>query len=195
VTHPAESLTAAAVAIHDVDCPDRTCSGPVLGHCYKLAEAALNAATPLIAAAADERAEAEAAFVARQCRRMAGDRPPRCRAIWLPPRAHVRGTAAGRACGLGAVPRDPRRPLVTSPAPSPGTPPQPMTADRFRAMLTQRLRAALARDGKVTPADLDLICGDAAQYAAHVAEQTCRPWPWPPKPAYGQRGYAKDEAS
>ena len=76
--------------------------------------------------------------------------------------------------------------------PSPGQPTDPMTAGRFRAVLAQRLRDASKR-GKVTAADLDLICGDAEQYAAHVAEETCRPWPWPPKPAYGQRGYAKDE--
>jgi hypothetical protein len=48
---PDEVLTAAAVAIHDVDCPDTHCSGSALGHCYRLAEAALNAATPLITAA------------------------------------------------------------------------------------------------------------------------------------------------
>ena len=45
---PPDARTAAAVAIHDADCPDRTCSGSALGHCYKLADAALAAAGPLI---------------------------------------------------------------------------------------------------------------------------------------------------
>ena len=60
------ALTAAAVAIHDADCPDRTCSGSALGHCYKLARAALGAAAPVIKAqallelAADLRATARA---------------------------------------------------------------------------------------------------------------------------------------
>jgi hypothetical protein len=52
---PREILTAAAVAIHDTGCPDRTCSDAPLGHCYKLARAALEAAAPLIAAAERER--------------------------------------------------------------------------------------------------------------------------------------------
>jgi hypothetical protein len=42
------TLTAAAVAIHDADCPDTTCSGSALGHCYRLARAALAAAEPVI---------------------------------------------------------------------------------------------------------------------------------------------------
>ncbi len=49
---PPGAITAAAVAIHDADCPDRTCSGSALGHCYRLAQSALEAAAPLIAAAA-----------------------------------------------------------------------------------------------------------------------------------------------
>ena len=52
---PEEWLTAAAVAIHDADCPDRTCSGSALGQSYKLARAALEAAVPFIAAAERER--------------------------------------------------------------------------------------------------------------------------------------------
>lgn len=39
-----EAITLAAVAIHDVDCPDTSCSGVALGHCYRLARAALEAA-------------------------------------------------------------------------------------------------------------------------------------------------------
>jgi hypothetical protein len=49
VTIPEEAVTAAAVAIHDADCPDTDCSGSALGHSYRLARAALNAAAPLIA--------------------------------------------------------------------------------------------------------------------------------------------------
>jgi len=52
MTVPPEAITAAAVAIHDADCPDRTCSGSALGHCYKLASVALEAAVPLIVAEA-----------------------------------------------------------------------------------------------------------------------------------------------
>lgn len=47
-----ETLTAAAVAIHDADCPDTHCSGAALGHAYRLAEAALAAAAPAIQAQA-----------------------------------------------------------------------------------------------------------------------------------------------
>ena len=39
-----EALTLAAIAIHDADCRDRNCSGAALGHCYKLARGALEAA-------------------------------------------------------------------------------------------------------------------------------------------------------
>jgi hypothetical protein len=52
---PEAALTAAAVAIHDADCPDTHCSGPALGHCYRLAEAALGAAGPHLLAAERER--------------------------------------------------------------------------------------------------------------------------------------------
>jgi hypothetical protein len=48
---PPEALTLAAVAIHDAECPDRTCSGPALGHCYRLARVALEAASPVLIAA------------------------------------------------------------------------------------------------------------------------------------------------
>ena len=51
---PPQAITAAAVAIHDVDCRDDRCSGSALGHCYKLARAALGAAAPLLAAAERE---------------------------------------------------------------------------------------------------------------------------------------------
>lgn len=55
----AAALTAAAVAIHDADCPDTHCSGAALGHCYKLARAALEGAAPHLReqAAAAERAK------------------------------------------------------------------------------------------------------------------------------------------
>jgi hypothetical protein len=39
-----EALTAAAIAIHDASCPDQTCGGAALGHCYRLAGVALEAA-------------------------------------------------------------------------------------------------------------------------------------------------------
>lgn len=45
---PAEAVTLAAVAIHDVDCPDTHCGGSALGHCYRLAEAALTAAAGVL---------------------------------------------------------------------------------------------------------------------------------------------------
>jgi hypothetical protein len=48
---PEDARTAAAVAIHDVDCPDRHCSGSALGHAYRLADAALGKAAPLLLAA------------------------------------------------------------------------------------------------------------------------------------------------
>lgn len=56
-----------------------------------------------------------------------------------------------------------------------------MTRGEFRASLQRRLKTAMDRDGRVTAADLDLITGDADDYAAHVAEETARPWPWPPR--------------
>jgi len=43
---PPGDITAAAVALHDADCPDRTCSGSALGHYYRLAQDALEAAAP-----------------------------------------------------------------------------------------------------------------------------------------------------
>lgn len=49
---PEASITAATVAVHDVDCPDRKCRGPALGYSRKLALAALEAAAPVIAAQA-----------------------------------------------------------------------------------------------------------------------------------------------
>ena len=55
-----------------------------------------------------------------------------------------------------------------------------MTRAEFRAALERRLREA-SRRGKVTSADLDLITGDADDYAAHEIEEHARsvPWPWP----------------
>jgi hypothetical protein len=47
---PEAILMRGAVAIHDADCGDQTCSGSALGHCYKLAAAALTAVVPLIRA-------------------------------------------------------------------------------------------------------------------------------------------------
>lgn len=41
---PEEAVTAAMVAIHDVECGDRTCNGSALGHYRTLALAALGAA-------------------------------------------------------------------------------------------------------------------------------------------------------
>ena len=52
---PEEVRTAAAVAIHDVDCPDTRCGDAALGHAYRLADAALAAAWPHFVAAAEER--------------------------------------------------------------------------------------------------------------------------------------------
>ena len=46
---PPQAITAAAVAIHDVECGDR-CGGSALGHCTTLAKAALEAAAPYLAA-------------------------------------------------------------------------------------------------------------------------------------------------
>ena len=47
---PPEAVTAAAVAIHDADCPDTKCSGSALGHAHGLAQVALAAAAPHIRA-------------------------------------------------------------------------------------------------------------------------------------------------
>jgi hypothetical protein len=64
---------------------------------------------------------------------------------------------------------------VTSPAPRPGTPPDPMTEKRLSAIV-----CSLVGDEETAR----LILGAALEHAAHVAEETCRPWPWPPpKPA------------
>ena len=49
------ALTAAAVAIHDADCPDTHCSGAALGNAYRLARVALEAAAPHILKAERER--------------------------------------------------------------------------------------------------------------------------------------------
>lgn len=57
------ALTAAAVAIHDADCPDTHCSGAALGNAYRLARVALEAAEPHIREAVqaeDDRAIAAA---------------------------------------------------------------------------------------------------------------------------------------
>ena len=45
---PEAAVTAAAVAIHDADCPDTKCSGAALGHATRLARVALEAAAPHI---------------------------------------------------------------------------------------------------------------------------------------------------
>ena len=52
---PEAAVTAAAVAIHDADCPDTKCSGAALGHATRLARVALEAAAPHIRAAERER--------------------------------------------------------------------------------------------------------------------------------------------
>lgn len=52
---PDAAPTAAAVAIHDTDCPDRTRNGSAVGHCYRLAAVALESALPAIRSAEGER--------------------------------------------------------------------------------------------------------------------------------------------
>jgi len=51
---PQAAIDAAAVAIHDADCPDTRCSGSALGHAHRLARLALEAAAPHVAAAQRE---------------------------------------------------------------------------------------------------------------------------------------------
>jgi hypothetical protein len=55
---PAGAVQAAAVALHDLECPDRSCEPQVFAHCFQQARAALEAAWPLLAqqATAAERA-------------------------------------------------------------------------------------------------------------------------------------------
>jgi hypothetical protein len=71
-----------------------------------------------------------------------------------------------------------------------------VTRVQFRASLQRRLKAAMERDGRVTAADLDLITGDADDYAARVAEETARekPWPWPPRQPERRGGGCRQEA-
>jgi hypothetical protein len=52
---PQAAVDAAAVAIHDADCADQSCSGSALGHAHRLARLALQAAVPFIVAAEQER--------------------------------------------------------------------------------------------------------------------------------------------
>ena len=61
------ALTAAAVAIHDADCPDTHCSGAALGNAYRLARVALEAAELFITgpAVAAERERCAALLEAR----------------------------------------------------------------------------------------------------------------------------------
>jgi len=46
---PPEAIQLAAVALHDLECPDRSCEPQVFAHCFRQASAALNAAADLIA--------------------------------------------------------------------------------------------------------------------------------------------------
>jgi hypothetical protein len=48
VTAPAEAVTLAAVALHDAECPDRTCGGAALGVYYWAARITLEAAAEVI---------------------------------------------------------------------------------------------------------------------------------------------------
>jgi hypothetical protein len=69
-----------------------------------------------------------------------------------------------------------------------------VTRAEFRSSLQRRLRDAATR-GKVTGADLDLITEDADEYAARVAEETARPWPWPPRHPERRGGGYREAAS
>jgi len=64
---PQAAIDAAAVAIHDADCPDTRCSGSALGHAHRLARLALEAAAPHVAAA---QREADAQLAEAEARRL-----------------------------------------------------------------------------------------------------------------------------